>query len=236
MLGHETELRLKEGALAPRWHTAMLVALMLAVAISGTLLQRHGALQGAAAPTVGSRILAQYLPILSVNWGLVLYVSRLFRTRNALPDLLGQRWQNWPRAAVDLTLALAACLVILMLQGLYARHFGVGRSAAVAALLPSTEAERLIWVLVALSVGFCEEVVFRGYLQTQLAAFTGSASAGLALQALLFGIAHAEQGWPMALCIAGYGVVFGVLTRVRGSLWPGIASHIAIDLLSGFRR
>jgi hypothetical protein len=235
-LGHETEQRLKAGALAPRWHTALLVALMLAVAISGTLLQRHGALPGAAAPAAGSRIAAQYLPILSVNWGLVLYVSRLFRTHNALPDLLGRRWQNWSRAAVDLTLALAACLVILMLQALYARHFGVGRSAAVAALLPSTGAERLIWVLVALSVGFCEEVVFRGYLQTQLAAFTGSASVGLALQALLFGIAHAEQGWPTALCIAGYGVVLGVLARARGSLLPGIVSHVAIDLLSGFWR
>jgi membrane protease YdiL (CAAX protease family) len=235
-LGHETELQLKEGALAPRWHTATLVALMLAVAITGTLLQRHGSPPVSVAPAVGSRFLSQYLPILSVNWGLLLYVSRLFRTRNALPDLLEAHWQSWARAAVDLTLALGACLVILLLQVLYTRHFGVGRSAAVSALLPSTGAERLSWVLVAVSVGFCEEVVFRGYLQTQLAAFTGSASVGIALQAALFGIAHAEQGWNMAPCIAGYGVIFGVLARVRRSLWPGIASHIAIDLLSGFWR
>ena len=235
-MGHETELRVREGALAPRWHTATLVGLMLGVAISGTLLQRHGSLPGAAAPVTGSRISSQYLPILSVNWGLVLYVSRLFRSRNALPDLLGRRWRSWGRAAVDLTLALAACLVIQLAQVLYARHFGPGRSAAVSALLPSTEAERLIWVLVAVSVGFCEEVVFRGYLQIQFAAFTGSASAGVGLQAILFGIAHAEQGWIMALFIAGYGVIFGMLARVRGSLWPGIASHIAIDLLSGFWR
>ena len=235
-MGHETELRVKAGALAPRWHTATLIALMLAVAISGTLLQRHGALQGAPTRAVGSRIFAQYLPVLSVNWGLVLYVSRLFRTRNALPDLLGRRWQSWRRAAVDLTLALGVCLAIQLLQALYVRHFGVGRSAAVAALLPSTGAERLIWVFVAVSVGFCEEVVFRGYLQAQLAAFSGSVGVGIALQAALFGIAHAEQGWPMALCIAGYGVILGVLARVRGSLWPGIVSHVAIDLLSGFWR
>lgn len=235
-MGHETELGVKERARAPRWHTVALVGLMLAVALSGTLLQRHGSAQGVAAPAAGSRILSQYLPILSVNWALVLYVSRLFRTRNALPDLLGRRWRSWSRAAVDLTLALAACLVIQLLQVLYARHFGTGRSAAVSALLPSTEAERLIWVLVAVSVGFCEEVVFRGYLQTQLAACTGSTSAGVALQAALFGIAHAEQGWAMALCIASYGVIFGVLARLRRSLLPGIASHIAIDLLSGFWR
>ena len=235
-MGHETELGVKERALAPRWHTAILVGLMLAVAISGSLLQRHGLSPRAPATAAGSRVLSQYFPILGVNWGLVLYVSRLFRSRNALPDLLGRRWQSWGRAAVDLTLALAACVVIQLLTVLYARHFGAGRSAAVSALLPSTGAERLVWVLVALSVGFCEEVVFRGYLQTQLAAFTGSTSVGVALQAALFGIAHAEQGWTMALCIAGYGLIFGVLARLRRSLSPAIASHIAIDLLSGFWR
>jgi membrane protease YdiL (CAAX protease family) len=235
-VGHEAELGVKERALAPRWHTAILVALMLAVAISGALLQRRGFSPGATANAAASRVLSQYLPILGVNWGLVLYVSRLFRSRNALPDLLGRRSGSWRRAAVDLALAFAACLLILLLNVLYARHFGAGRSAAVSALLPSTGAERLIWVLVAVSVGFCEEVVFRGYLQTQLAAFTGSTSAGVALQAALFGIAHAEQGWTMALCVAGYGLIFGVLARLRRSLWPGIASHIAIDLLSGFWR
>lgn len=235
-MGHETELGVKERALAPRWHTAILVALMLAVAISGSLLQRRGLSPGATLTAAGSRALSQYLPILSVNWGLVLYVSRLFRSRNALPDLLGRRWLSWGRAAVDLAFALAVCCLILLLNVLCARHFGAGRSAAVSVLLPSTGAERLIWVLVAVSVGFCEEVVFRGYLQTQLAAFTGSTNVGVALQAALFGIAHAEQGWTMALCITGYGVIFGVLARVRGSLWPGIASHVAIDLLSGFWR
>jgi len=232
-VGHETELGVKERALAPRWHTAVLVGLMLAVAISGSLLQRHGVSPGATTAARGSRVLSQYLPILSVNWGLVWYVSRLFRSRNALPDLLGPRWRSWRRAAVDLALASAVCFLILLLNVLSARYFGTGRSAAVSALLPSTGAERLVWVLVALSVGFCEEVVFRGYLQTQLAAFTGSASVGIGLQAILFGIAHAEQGSAMALCSAGYGVIFGMLARARGSLWPGIASHIAIDLLSG---
>ena len=233
---HETELGVQERALAPRWHSALLIGLMLAVAISGTLLQRHGPSPGATTAAAGSRVLSQYLPILSVNWGLVWYVSRLFRPRNVLPDLLGPRWRSWRRAAVDLALALAVCLLILLLNVLYARCFGAGRSAAVSALLPSTGAERLIWVLVAVSVGFCEEVVFRGYLQIQLAAFTGSASVGIGLQAILFGIAHAEQGPAMALCIAGYGVIFGVLARVCGSLGPGIACHIAIDLLSGFWR
>jgi membrane protease YdiL (CAAX protease family) len=166
----------------------------------------------------------------------LLYVARLFRTHNALPELLGRRWASGARAAVDLVLAASACVLIQLLQVTFTQHSEVGRNAAIAALLPSTEAERLAWVLVAVSVGFCEEVVFRGYLQTQLAAFTGSKILGIVLQAALFGIAHAEQGLPAALHIACYGLILGALAQLRRSLLPGIATHVAIDLLSGFWR
>lgn len=101
-------------------------------------------------------------------------------------------------------------------------------------LLPGNGVERLGWAAVALSAGFCEEVVYRGYLQSQLAWFTRREGAGILLQALLFGIAHGEQGGAAALRSVVYGVLFGVVARWRRSLWPGIVCHVAIDLTSGF--
>ncbi|MEO8902251.1 MAG: CPBP family intramembrane glutamic endopeptidase [Polyangiaceae bacterium] len=223
-----------EALLAPRWHTALLVLLLLSVALCGTLL-RHYAAPGLAPAAPGSSpITSQYLPLLAVNGGLVLYTCRLFRSRNALPSLLGQRWHSVRRAALDLALALLACALIQGLEAATVQHLGAGRNAAVSALLPRTDAQRLVWVLVAVSVGFCEEVVYRGYLQTQLTAFTGSVRWGVALQAVLFGIAHAEQGGGSALRIAGYGLVFGVLSQLRRSLLPSIVSHVIIDLAAGF--
>ena len=223
-----------EVPLAPRWHTALLVLLLLCVALCGTLLQ-HYATPGPALPAATNGLIySRYLPLLLVNGGLVLYTCRLFRAHSALPSLLGQRWHSLWRATVDVLLALLACALIQGLEAASVQHFGAGRNAAVSALLPSTEAERLVWLLVAVSVGFCEEVVYRGYLQTQLAAFTGSVRAGVALQAVLFGIAHAEQGGGSALRIAGYGLVFGVLAQLRRSLLPSIVSHIVIDVAAGF--
>lgn len=224
--------------LAPYWHTALLVAVMLSVAVTGTLLDRgQGAPALVSAPAAASfsaRLFQIYLPILAVNWGLVLYVSRLFRTHNALPDLLGRRWRNARSAGIDLLLALLVCALIQALEVLATHHFGAGRNAAISALLPRTGAERLTWLLVASSVGFCEEVVYRGYLQTQIAAFTGHASIGVALQAALFGIAHANQGFAAATRIASYGLILGILAHFRRSLLPGIASHVLIDIASGF--
>jgi uncharacterized protein len=150
--------------------------------------------------------------------------------------LLGRRWRTAGRAFTDLACALAGFFVIMGVEFASARLFVVGRNAAIAALLPSTGAERLTWIAVAVSVGFCEEVVYRGYLQTQLGAFTRSRVLGVVLQALLFGLAHLEQGPAAAARIAGYGLLFGALAQFRRSLLPGIACHVAVDLAAVFLR
>jgi membrane protease YdiL (CAAX protease family) len=176
------------------------------------------------------------LPLLVVNFGLVAYCVFFFRPRHALPALLGERWHSVRRAAVDCSIALATCVVICGSELAFAHFTHVRRNAAIAALLPSGVAERLTWILVAVCVGFCEEVVYRGYLQTQLSAFSGRAALGIALQGILFGIAHLDQGPAVALRIAAYGCFFGLITRFRRSLLPSITAHIAIDLASGLLR
>ena len=221
--------------LASLGHTSALVGVMLAVAITGTLLQHAGApppARTAAHGPLATLVWSQYLPLLLVNGLLVLYVARLFRPRNALPALLGRRSRTLADAGLDLLYASLAFALICALEGL-TRPLFAGRNAALSALLPSTEAERLTWLLVASTVGFCEEVVYRGYLQTQLGAFMRSPPLGLASQAVLFGLAHLEQGSGAALRIGVYGLIFGLLARQRASLLPGIACHVGIDLVSG---
>jgi len=208
---------------------------MLAVATAGTLLEHAGSRQAASVvhpSSAGDRIWGQYLPLLLVNGLLVLYVARLFRPRNVLPQLIGRGFRGSADDLVDLLYASLAFAFIVAVEAL-TRSLFAGRNAAVSALLPSTEAERLTWLFVASSVGFCEEVVYRGYLQTQLSAFTRSARLGVLLQAALFGVAHLEQGAGAALRIGVYGLVLGALARHRGSLVPGIACHIGIDLAGG---
>lgn len=216
-------------------HTAALVGVMLAVAITGTLLQRVGrppAVTAVHATSATARIFGQYLPLLLVNGLLVLYVARLFRPRNVLRELIGRPWQSVADVLGDLLFASLAFALILAVEAL-TRPLFTGRNAAVSALLPSTEAERLTWLLVASGVGFCEEVVYRGYLQFQLSAFTGRPLLGLLLQAVLFGLAHLEQGPAAGLRIGVYGLVFGALATHRDSLLPGIVCHVGIDLAGG---
>ena len=96
-------------------------------------------------------------------------------------------------------------------------------------VLPRTPAEISAYLLLCATAGFCEEIIFRGYLQGQFTAWTGSAYAGLVLQALVFGLAHGYQGARLMTVIAVFGCLFGLLAQWRQSLRPGMIAHFLQD-------
>src|SRR5580692_3026591 len=135
--------------LAPRWHTTALIALILAVALTGTVLGANSVAAGAA--LARERILGAYVPLLVVSWGLTMYVARLGRPRSALGALVGRGWDGFGRASADLFLASVAWLAIETVEAVA----GKWRNAAAVALLPHSSFERVAWVLVAMTAGFC---------------------------------------------------------------------------------
>jgi len=218
--------------IAPRWHTALFVLLVIGVAAVGTLTASTSDAVPRGSPASGHPWVA-FLPLLIVEWMLVLWVARIARPRSVLCELVGQRWQDVRRAIGDLAWALAAGIVIIGMEIAWKAAFGSWRAPSVAAMLPHTAAERIGWVALATMIGFCEEVTYRGYLQTQLHAFTGSAVVAVIGSAIIFGVAHLEQGPGAALRIAFAGAVLGVVARKRSSLVPGILCHAGIDAAAG---
>jgi CAAX protease family protein len=217
-------------SIAPAWHTGALVLLIVAVALTGTLL--GAADHPAPSPAPGSRVLSMYAPVLIVQAALTLYVCRVGRPASALSALVGRGWATVARALGDVALACAAAAVIEIAEAWFAR--AAGPRGAIASLLPHAPGERAAWTGVAIAVAFGEELVYRGYLQTQLAAFTGRPAVAIALQGILFGIAHADQGPWVALRFAAYGIGLGALARRRRSLIPGMLAHAGIDVASGW--
>lgn len=211
--------------LAPFWHTRALVAFILTVALLG-------ALQGPVAPT-SARISGYYLPLGLVSLLLSGYV--LWGTpRHALHAALQEARRSLPRLGTDGASATLFVLLVLVTDGVLSVQLGLPESVASHALLPQSPAEKVCWVLVACCVGSSEELVYRGYLQRQLAALSGRPWLGVLLQALLFGIAHGEQGGSAVLRVSAYGFGFGVLAIARGGLLPCVLAHIALDLYAGF--
>ena len=101
-------------------------------------------------------------------------------------------------------------------------------------LLPQTLPEILAWIATSVSAGFCEEYVFRGYVQRQLLALTRSGAGAVVGQGLVFGLMHAYQGWRPVLVIIGMGILFGMLAAWRKTLRVGMVAHAWQDIWAGW--
>jgi membrane protease YdiL (CAAX protease family) len=101
--------------------------------------------------------------------------------------------------------------------------------------LPVSASERRWWILVSISAGVCEEILYRGFLThyfsgTLVAGFHFGAVGAWLVCALAFGLAHAYQGIAGVVRTTAAGLVLGLIAILCGSLLPCIVLHILADL------
>jgi membrane protease YdiL (CAAX protease family) len=154
-----------------------------------------------------------------------------------LESVLGGRWRSIREFARDFGIGVAFLLVSFVIAGVIGSH---GREAdsnrALQFLFPVNGTEKMMWAALSLTAGICEEAIMRGYLQRQFTALTSSLTAGIILQALVFGAAHAYQGLRRAIPIAVLGVIWGVLAHWRKTVRPGMVTHALQDMSVLLRR
>jgi uncharacterized protein len=98
--------------------------------------------------------------------------------------------------------------------------------------LPSSTAERRWFVALSITAGFCEELLFRGFLLRYL----HTSPLHLALPwailaaAIIFGSHHLYQGTKGVVSTSIGGLIFTAILIVTGSLWAGMVYHAAADM------
>ena len=219
---------------APFWHTAVLVAFFVALAVAGAFYQR-AATAPSARPSGHPPLAPLYLSLIAAEWGLFLYVARagLSRTGVRSRDLIGGRWSGRSDILRDLGLALALWGIWTIAGMVWSRWLSHDHPASIQQLLPRGGLEALLWVTLSVSAGICEEFVFRGYFLRQFEALSGSRPIAVVAQAVLFGISHGYQGVAACAHIAAYGILFGWFAVWRGSLRPGMIAHAWTDIAAG---
>jgi len=214
---------------APIWHTAVFVIGLLGIAYLQHLpsFAAHAAQAPSRVPTYLLTICFE-LCLLAYVWFLGLKPYKI-----AMSDIVGGRWSRWGDFWTDVRVAIVfwAAIAAMLLVVSVTLHFSGAEAAKF--LLPQTPAEMVIWVVLASTAGFCEEFIFRGYLQRQFLAWTGNRAAAVVLQGLIFGAGHWYQGTKGVVVISIYGMMFGVLAAMRKSLRPGMIQHGAQDMISG---
>lgn len=173
-------------------------------------------------------ILSEWLELGLVLGGVWLHGSSLL-------SVLGERWRSGRQFFRDIGIGVLFLIASITVTSVLGGHHQ-GGDTATQFLLPRSNSERALWIVLAVSAGICEEAIFRGYLQKQFMALTRSVPGGIVLSAVAFGGAHAYQGAGKAAAITVLGVMCGLLAYWRGTTRPGMIAHALQDTLGGFLR
>lgn len=213
-------------AIAPAWHTAVILLVVFGLSLLGA--RQHGL------PSIGHGRAAAYLSVIAVEWVLTAFIWIGIRGRGMrLGELIGGSWPSVRAVLRDLGIAVLFLIASHLVLALLGYLLKVTPSPGVRSLFPDGPTEVVLYLMLSLTAGICEEIIFRGYLQRQFAALTKSTAAGLMLQGVAFGLAHGYQGTKYMCVIAVYGCLFGLLVYWRRSLRPGMTAHFVQDAIGG---
>jgi membrane protease YdiL (CAAX protease family) len=217
--------------LAPWWHTVLVLAPVATCSVASWY--QHG-LANLHLPGMSSKLSA-FVTVLAMEWIVVLLVWLALRRRGlSLGALVSGRWATLGAFFKDLGIAVGFLVLVIPLLGLLIHFLKAGAAGAAGGNenTPSTPLEFVVFLLLALSGSFSEELFFRGYLTQQFFAWTGSRIFAILAQGVLFGLAHGYYGRVM-LAIMVHGWLLGALAHWRKSLRPAMLAHGVEDVLGG---
>lgn len=236
------------GGIAPVWHTVVLILLIIGVSLLGSF-QHPGGAGISAANRLRTYGLTACLELVMLGW--VLAGLRLRRI--PLGAVIGRVSSDVRSIAIDAGIAILFWIASLMTLAMVAMlwlsiqmaithkpviHTGPGgrptiansndelAERAVVQLAPSNGKEIACWLAMCVLVGFTEELVFRGYFQTQFTRWArGAAWAGVVFSALMFGAAHGYEGVRAMFLLSVFGALFSLLALFRRNLRAGMFAH-----------
>ena len=220
--------------IAPWPHTLALVVILVTAAVLGA--QRTSTFSGAMATIpqwyrYASSVLMSWLLLGSVIAGIYYRGAFLARTLRSRSSTIAHE--------LGLGLAIYICgMVVMVLVGVLLLATPLAHKTnpdVVLALLPHTPAEFAEWFCLSASAGFCEELIFRGYLMQQLTAWSKRPVLAVVLSAALFGSVHLYEGLAAILPLMALALVYGFVVMYRkGDLRAVIVAHTLQDFLIAF--
>jgi membrane protease YdiL (CAAX protease family) len=214
--------------IAPVWHTIVVLVVMLGLSLAGSVNRGLSPQARAHGRPVS------YVAVMLFEWATVAFIWWGVSGRGVIMrNLVGGKWQRVTDTFRDLGIAIGFLIIAQLVLGGLGHLLNATPNQAIRNLLPQGTTETVLFLAVAATAGFCEEVIFRGYLQRQFAALTRAAAGGIVLQGIAFGAGHGYQGWKYMLIIAVFGTMFGTLAHWRCSLRPGMLAHFLQDGAGG---
>jgi membrane protease YdiL (CAAX protease family) len=172
------------------------------------------------------------------EWGITAVALLLWARARRPWDILGLvPPQDWRLVPAILITALIVAVTIRQFRAV--RRLGVerraalrGRLGAVEFFMPHTPAEHQWWLPLSLTAGFCEELLYRGFLTWLVASYVGLPAA-IGVVVVAFGLGHASQGRSGVIKTGLVGLVMSIIVVLTGWLVPAMIVHALLDIGAG---
>ena len=157
----------------------------------------------------------------------------IFLPKISVMEVVGETWKNAKDLVRDISIGIGAIAGVLCAAGLLFLIFGTNRpNISDSIIFPQTAVQFYLLFLVLVSGAPIEEIIFRGYLQKQLAFFFKSETIAVLAQAVLFSLAHVGGNWRSMFLKFATGAIFGFIAWQRKSLLPSMAAHAGINAIA----
>lgn len=218
----------RHDAVAPAWHTLIVLLVLFGFSFASA---RAGGLT-----PLGSKVgrASGYAFVIVFEWAVVGVIWFGTSRRGVrIAELVGGNWARPVQILRDFLIAIAFLIVATGVLGGLDYFLKTAPNQAIRNLLPHGPTEVVLFLTTSLTAGFCEELIYRGYLQRQFIALTDAVTGGIALQAIVFALSHGYQGWKYVLLITVLAMMLGLLAHWRRSLRPGMIAHALQDGVTG---
>ncbi|MCK5126363.1 MAG: CPBP family intramembrane metalloprotease [candidate division Zixibacteria bacterium] len=174
-------------------------------------------------------ILFFFLPTIIMLWSFVLVILlALWREKSSLSSI-GMGFPTLAHLGLGIGFLLISNISLVIIQGIL-KLFGIPFNNNTDQILAIASDHIGWWLVISITAGVCEEIVYRGYLMTRIKGIIGRGWVIPIIGSVFaFSSGHLYQGTGGVIVITLYGAMFCGLYILTGSIWPGIIAHFIQD-------
>jgi len=180
--------------------------------------------------------LEYYLPfwggIIIIHWLSVLVIIKFLKSQGKTLADIGYKLSAKGTTYLIGSYLIVAVLVLIGVEIMLSNAtVDPSKFGTISGLIPKTTLHRIFFILLVLSTGICEEIVYRGFAITQLSEIGIHKWIAVIIAAFVFIGIHGINAYTNRfLFLFGGGLVFGITFSLSKRLLPAILIHLLINL------
>ncbi len=208
----------------------LLFFLLIIWPLSSYLLMKEQQPQLSATGFEGINLSTQiYLPTILIQLLVFLLIVLVLRLEKESFSTIGLKGFDLRNLLIGALSWFGMSLLLLVVSYLL-RSYNLSTSPDVLKLLPRTNPQKFLWIVMALSASLAEESAFRGFVLTRLNLYLKNWWLTILFASISFSMGHLYQGTAGTIFAGIYGVLFSFLFLWRKSLAPCMTAHFLQDV------